>query len=485
MNEAHTEFTNDLNTLSDDDWRIIERLVFNLQKRIYKAVQTGKLGKAKSLTRLLYIGSSAAILLAIRQVTQDAQEQSRLANKLIEYSSSRDWRGYKAHPIKTNYIIIKNGEKRPLAVPSLDDKVIQHLVKFALEPYYEAQFEPSNFGFRPGMSVHDATNSIFQSLSEKPKWVLGARIEGFFDNLDHDFFLNCLNDKWWKRLFKRWLKAGYMDNKHLEPTSTPQDGIISPLIANIVLDGMERYLKAEIENASTLKVIRYSCDILVIHEDNQIILQCQELLKKWLGDRGLTQVNTQVVQSTKGFDFLTYNIQFYAERRINAHYKRQLISQGKYKKEFLNIRPSASAIKKHRDAIREVFDKMKAAPQEALIRRLNPIIRAWTHEYRHVTSRETFSKLDYWLWEKLWKWSKRRHPNKGSGWVKAKYFTKTQRKSSDFITDKQRIQWYCMVKTSPYQNPLAGKSYYELEYSPFSFAPQRSAHRADTRVFPT
>ncbi|MEN8214805.1 MAG: group II intron maturase-specific domain-containing protein [Pseudomonadota bacterium] len=141
----------------------------------------------------------------------------------------------------------------------------------------------------------------------------------------------------------------------------------------------------------------------------------------------------------------------------------------KYKqKEFLNIRPSASAIKKHRDAIREVFDKMKAAPQEALIRRLNPIIRAWTHEYQHVTSRETFSKLDYWLWEKLWKWSKRRHPNKGSGWVKGKYFTKTERKSSDFIADNQSIHWYGMVKTSPYQNPLAGKSYYESETYPYT-----------------
>jgi len=482
-----TEFQNDLNTFSDDDWRIIERLVFNLQKRIYKASQTGKLTKAKSLIRLLY-GSSSAILVAIRQVTQDAQEQSRLANKLIEYGRS-GWHGYRAHAIKKDYIIIKNGEKRPLAVPSLDDKVIQHVVKFALEPYYEAQFEPSNFSFRPGMGVHDAINSIFQSLSKKPKWVLKARIEGFFDNLDHDFLLNCLDDKRWKRPFNKWLKVGYVDNKHLDPTSTPQYGIISPLIANIVLDGMERYLKAEIEkvfsDASTLKVIRYSCEILVIHEDNQIILQCQERLKKWLGDRGLTQVNTQVVQSTENFDFLTYNIQFYAERRINAHYKRQLISQGKYKKEFLNIRPSASAIKKHRDVIREVFDKMKAAPQDALIRRLNPIIRAWTHEYRHVTSRDTFSKLDYWLWEKLWKWSKRRHPNKGSGWVKAKYFTKTQRKSSDFITDNQSIHWYGMVKTSPYQNPIAGKSYYESEYSPFSFVPQRSAHRTDTSVFPT
>lgn len=160
--------------------------------------------------------------------------------------------------------------------------------------------------------------------------------------------LNTLSDDDWRRiewlvfnLQKRIYKAGYMDDRHLDPTTTPQYGIISPLIANIVLDGMERYLKAEIEtgfsDASTLKVIRYSCDILVIHEDNQIILQCQELLKKWLGDRGLTEVNTQVVQSTEGFDFLTYNIQFYAERRINAHYKRQLISQGKYQKEFLNI----------------------------------------------------------------------------------------------------------------------------------------------------
>jgi RNA-directed DNA polymerase len=306
----------------------------------------------------------------------------------------------------------------------------------ALEPEWEAKFEPNSYGFRPARSCQDAIEAIFNSIRYKQKYVLDADIAKCFDKINHNKLLAKIKTyPVLKREIKSWLNSGYMDGKDLFPTNegTPQGGVTSPLLANIALHGMETELKIlsrtwkgdKRENMNNLSVIRYADDFVILHKDIEKIIECKEFIEKWLKDLGLglkpskTRISHTLneYEGNKGFDFLGYNIQQYKAGRTHS---------GKCNKKPLGfktiIKPSKEKIKLHNRKVGEIIDKHKASPQVALIQELNPIIAGWGNYYRSVCSKETYSACDNITYLQLKRWAERRHPKKSKSWVKNRYW---------------------------------------------------------------
>jgi RNA-directed DNA polymerase len=433
------------------NWRKLERKVYKLQKRIFRASSRGDVKAVRRLQKTL-MKSWSARALAVRRVTQDNTGKKtagvdgvksltpaarlKLVNNLKL--------GTKVSPTRRVWIP-KPGteEKRPLGIPTMKDRALQALVKLALEPEWEARFEPNSYGFRPGRSCQDAIEAIFSSIYLKPKYVLDADITKCFDRIDHEALLRKLNTfPTIRRQVRAWLKAGVMDDKQLFPTSegTPQGGVISPLLANIALHGMEERIKqyAETLPAKTkgqgkrdkrknLNLIRYADDFVILHEDITVVQRCKEIISEWLKGIGLelkpsktrfAHTLIKCEQEQPGFDFLGYNIrQFPAGKHSSSKSTKGEILGFK-----TIITPSKQKQKVHYDQIASVIEAHKAAPQAALISRLNPIIRGWANYYATVVSKVAYSDIDDLMYQKLRAWAKRRHPRKNGEWVSKRYW---------------------------------------------------------------
>ncbi len=437
----------------DINWAKVQRKVFKLQKQIFQAVKSGNKAKARKLQKLLF-KSYYAKLLAVRRVTQENQgkKTAGVDGKKVIYDYQRqklvnelEAKGYKAKALRRVWIP-KPGrdEKRPLGIPTILDRAMQALVKSAIEPYWEAQFEGSSYGFRPGRATHDAIDAIFNQIRYKPKFVLDADIAQCFDKINHDYLISKIDcPSMFKPLIKQWLKAGVMDNGIFQETNngTPQGGVISPLLANIALDGMIKDIvnafpksicrKGKQIHGYQPKIIRYADDFVCFHSELEVIKQCKTLISKWLNKAGLelkpektrichtlkvTEIDGQSVKP--GFDFLGFNIRQYPVGKYHS---------GKNTKGSLLgfktiIKPSSKSIKAHYENMRSIINKLKHAPQIKLIQELNPVIRGWCNYHSTVCSQETFSKMDHLLWCKLRAWIRRR-TGKASLKKFSKYFS--------------------------------------------------------------
>ena len=423
----------------DIDWKRVEKNVFKLQKLIYKASSRGEIRKMRKYQRLL-TKSYYARLLAVRRVTQDNQGKKTagvdgIKNlppmqrfNLVNLLSSRH---LKASPTRRVWIP-KPGkdEKRPLGIPTMYDRALQALIKLGMEPEWEARFETNSYGFRPGRSTHDAIEAIFDSINKKPKFVLDADISKCFDQINHDALLGKLGKTPYRRLIKQWLKSGVFDkNKFLDTVDgTPQGGVISPLLANIALHGMEECIEKFAEtlpgnrrdNKRALSLIRYADDFVILHKDIEIVLKAKTVIEKWLNQVGLElkPQKTRIAHTLEeykgqkpGFEFLGFTVRQWKIKSTKLGFKTL-------------IKPSYKSIKAHYQKIAEVCNIHKTAPVEALIGKLNPIIRGWANYFSTKVSKKVFNKLDMLLWKRLWRWASRRHPNKSNTWVKKKYFPK-------------------------------------------------------------
>ncbi|MGI2908521.1 group II intron reverse transcriptase/maturase [Tolypothrix sp. VBCCA 56010] len=432
-------------------WRKLERKVFKLQKRIYQASQRGDVKLVRGLQKIL-MKSWSARALSVRRVSQDNQgkktagvdgQKSLTPKQRIDLIGLMKL-GSKVSPTRRVWIP-KPGteEKRPLGIPTMKDRALQALVKLALEPEWEARFEPNSYGFRAGRSCHDAIEAIFTSIHCKSKFVLDADIAKCFDRIDHEALLNKLNTfPTMRRQIRAWLKAGVMDNMQYFDTSegTPQGGVISPLLANIALHGMEERVKQYAEtlptrggfgkrdNRKALNFIRYADDFVVLHEDRTVVQRCKEIISEWLKGMGLelkqsktrfAHTLNQCEQEQPGFNFLGFSIRQFPVGK----YHTGKTSRGNKPLGFKTIiTPSKDKQKVHYDKIAVVIDAHKTAPQAALISRINPIIRGWAKYYSTVISSEAYSDVDNLTFLKLIAWAKRRHPNKSVGWVVKKYW---------------------------------------------------------------
>jgi RNA-directed DNA polymerase len=430
-------------------WHQLERQVFKLQKRIYRASQRGDVKTVHRLQRLL-MRSRAAKLLATRKVTQDNQGRKTAGiDGITALTPSK--RLKMAHSLNLipdkrpnrRVWIPKPGtqEQRPLGIPTMRNRCQQALVKLALEPEWEAKFEPNSYGFRPGRGCHDAITQIFLEISQKAKYVLDADINQCFDKINHTALMAKINSfPLINRLIRGWLTAGVMDGKELFPSKegTPQGGVISPLLANIALHGLETKLKQSFPQQKYEKgkivchtwkpgFVRYADDFVILHRDLGAIQKCRQIAQEWLQEMGLTlsEHKTRIChtlypvgEEELGFDFLGFNVRQYP---VPTHESGKGRDDKRLGHKTL-IRPSHTSIKTHNAKLREIIDSHKSSSQKVLCARLNPVIAGWTSYYSTVVSSNVFHRLDYDLFPKLWSWAKYRHNGENRTSIAGKYW---------------------------------------------------------------
>lgn len=414
------------------DWKTAYRSVRTLRRRIYSATVERDWKRVRSLQKLM-LRSRSNLLVSIRRVSQinrgkatpgvDRELAVTPTDRAILAERLAGLKAWEPLPTRRVYIPKARGKKRPLGIPSLIDRCQQAMVLNALEPSWEARFEGVSYGFRPGRCVHDAIERIHLATKSGSHrvWILDADIKGCFDNIDHEALMDAIGGFPAREMIRRWLKAGYMEDGAFYDTEqgTPQGGVISPLLANIVLHGMEDALGIEYRggvNATYVKrwcpvFVRYADDFVVICQTRNMALQAKEQVSAFLAERGLhlAEEKTCIRHIREGFDFLGFNIRSYPVRDRAAGEKTL-------------IKPSKDAVKAFKKKVKGVFQGHNGKEIGRLITTLNPVLRGWTNFYRHCVAGKVIADIEHYVNVLQRLWIRRAHPRKPKKWRMRKYF---------------------------------------------------------------
>jgi len=443
----------------------------------------------------MLMDSRSAKMLAVRKVTQDNRGKktagvdgvkSLTPPQRLQLAEDLDPK-QEAKPIRRVWIP-KPGktERRPLGIPVMHDRAAQALVKLALEPEWEAKFEAGSYGFRPGRSAHDAIGRIFTCIRQRPKFVLDADIKGCFDNIDHEALLEKIHTHpQLRRIIKTWVKAGIMENSQIWPSEkgTPQGGVISPLLANIALHGLEERIKTYAESLKRksksghrwlgpqakrdlLGYIRYADDFVILHDEREVVEECKNITEQFLREIGLelkpektSMKHTLNPTETHppGFDFLGFTVRQFpvgknhtgSDARGNPLGFKTIIS------------PSRESLKTHLREIKAVIDAHKDGSKDAMISRLNQIIRGWCSYYSTVCSADTFATAKNIMYHMIRRWVRKRHLNRSIGKANQEYITVNGRNWVLGSNDGLRLLSHIDTKIKRHALVFDGKSPYD------------------------
>lgn len=400
-------------------WSDAHRVVGRLQTRIAKSTKAGNWRRVRRLQSLL-TRSTSAKMLAVKRVTENQGRKTPGVDGQTWSTPEEKWhaahnlcsKGYHPAPLRRIHIPKANGGKRPLGIPTMRDRAMQALHLLALDPIAETLADPHSYGFRKGRSTADAIEQVHNILGRKasPKYVLEGDIKGCFDHISHDWLLaNVCMDK---RLLRKWLKAGYREQGCLFPTEagTPQGGIVSPVLANWALDGLQQRLESLFQTvrearAAKVHLVRYADDFVITGSSKELLeTKVKPAVAEFLRERGLTlsETKTRITHVSQGLDFLGWNVRMH--------------------RSMLLIQPSKRNTKAFLGKVRQVLKDVRAASQATVIDTLNPILRGWANYHRSQMATRTFTRCDHHIWSALWRWAVRRHPNKGKRWIKQRYF---------------------------------------------------------------
>lgn len=417
------------------EWSVVSVRVRRLQARIAKAAKECDWRKVRQLQRLITKSTSAKAL-AIKRVAANRGHKTPGVDGQLWSTPEAKWAalrtldstGYKAKPLRRIHIPKANGGKRPLGIPTMRDRAMQALYLLALEPVSETTADLNSYGFRPHRSTQDAMMQCCNALARQhsPQWVLEGDIRGCFDNISHEWLLK--NVPLDRNVMKQWLKAGYVDMRKLFPTEagTPQGGIISPVLSNMALDGVEGMLKEHFPRRCKVNFVRYADDFIVTATKAEELETAKSLIRQFLKDRGLelSDQKTRLTHISEGFDFLGWTF-----RKFNSKW---------------SMTPSKASQKRIYAKVRDIVRKHRASSQGVLIAALIPVLRGWGYYHKHVASSRIFSKLDHKIWQLLWRWAKRRHPSKGRRWIKNRYWSKIR--GRDWVFNDGQFQLFLLSR---------------------------------------
>jgi len=425
-------------------WQEIRRNVYRLQLRIAKAVKEGFWGKAKALQRLLACSFSAKVAAVKRVVTNKGSKTPGIDGILWKTKEDKEQavrslsrHGYRSQPLRRTYIPKTNGKKRPLGIPTMRDRAMQALHALGLIPAAETLADPNSYGFREKRSTADALGQCFIALAkrESPRVVMDADIKACFDRIDQQWMIDHIPMD--KKILRSFLQSGYVEAGAFYETTegTPQGGIISPVLANMALDGLEQAVKSAVpKRGAKVNVIRYADDFVITGAHRRLLEESvKPAVTSFLAERGLilSEEKTKIVGIGEGFDFLGCNLKKYADKLL--------------------IKPSPAKVTTFLTETRRLIKAMVAAPTNKLIRQLNLKLRGWGNYYRHVVAKKAFSRVDKSVMQHLFWWMKRRHPNKTLGWMRKKYFIREGTRwvfGAPYVTKKGEKKWQRLFKVS-------------------------------------